>query len=66
VVEWTNAFLLPPPPHILELLGAAQQSPSLAARLANGFDNPPDYMPWWLDAEACQNLIDTHMQQGAA
>jgi hypothetical protein len=66
VVEWTNAFLLPPPQHILELLGAAQQSPSLAARLANGFDNPPDYMPWWLDAEACQNLIDTHMQQGAA
>ncbi|GAA0692754.1 hypothetical protein GCM10009104_19920 [Marinobacterium maritimum] len=66
VVEWTNSMLLPPPPHILELLGAAQQSPSLASRIANGFDNPPDYMPWWLDEAACRDLINSHMQQGAA
>ncbi|SIQ40135.1 styrene monooxygenase/indole monooxygenase family protein [Marinobacterium stanieri] len=66
VVDWTNSMLLPPPAHILELLGAAQQSPSLAAQIANGFDNPPDYMPWWLDEAACQDLIKLHMQQGAA
>jgi len=66
VVDWTNSMLLPPSPHILELLGAAQLSPSLAAQIANGFDNPPDYMPWWLDAAACQDLIKSHQQPGAA
>ena len=66
VVEWTNAFLMPPPPHILELLAAAQVSPSLAGRLANGFDNPPDYMPWWLDADQCKAFINKNLLQGVA
>ncbi|MBR9829053.1 MAG: FAD-binding oxidoreductase [Oceanospirillales bacterium] len=66
VVEWTNSMLLPPPQHILELLGAAQALPSLASRIANGFDNPADYMPWWMDDEATRDVITTHMQSGAA
>ena len=49
VVGWTNALLLPPPPHVLEVLGAAGQLPAVAHRFANGFDNPPDYYDWFMD-----------------
>jgi hypothetical protein len=65
VVNWTNSLLTPPPPHILGLLGAAGQSPALAARIANGFDNPPDFFPWWTDPTACQQLIDQQMAEAA-
>jgi hypothetical protein len=65
VVNWTNSLLTPPPPHILGLLGAAGQSPSLAARIANGFDNPPDFFPWWTDPIACQQLIDQQLAKAA-
>jgi hypothetical protein len=49
VVGWTNALLTPPPPHVLDLLGAAGQFPAVAHRFANGFDNPPDYYDWFMD-----------------
>jgi hypothetical protein len=49
VVGWTNALLLPPPPHVLNMLGAAGQFPAVAHRFANGFDNPPDYYDWFMD-----------------
>jgi hypothetical protein len=57
VVKWTNTLLTPPPPHILQLMGAASQIPALASRIANGFNNPPDYSPWWFDANEAQKLI---------
>lgn len=65
VVNWTNSLLTPPPPHILGLLGAAGQSPALAARIANGFDNPPDFFPWWVDPAACKQLIDHQLAKAA-
>jgi hypothetical protein len=34
VAQWTNSLLTPPPPHILNLLGAAGQSPALASAVA--------------------------------
>lgn len=49
VVGWTNALLLPPPPHVLNVLGAAGQFPAVAHRFANGFDNPPEYYDWFMD-----------------
>ena len=49
VVGWTNAFLLPPPPHVLNVLGAAGQFPAVAHRFANGFDNPPEFYDWFMD-----------------
>jgi hypothetical protein len=57
VVTWTNTLLTPPPPHILNLLGAAGEYPLLASAIVNGFDNPPDFFPWWTDADACQRFI---------
>ena len=57
VVKWTNSLLTPPPPHILQLMGAASQMPKLASRIANGFNNPPDYNPWWFDPAEAEKLI---------
>lgn len=65
VVTWTNTLLLPPPPHILNLLGAAGQCPPLAKAIANGFNNPPDFFPWWVDADACERFIADKMSRAA-
>lgn len=46
---WTNAMLAPPPPHVLEILGAAGQFQEVADRFANGFSNPDDYAHWLVD-----------------
>ena len=45
---WTNALLSPPPPHVLKLLGAGNESPEIAHRFVNGFDNPVDYFEWFM------------------
>ncbi|HUE57223.1 MAG TPA: styrene monooxygenase/indole monooxygenase family protein [Candidatus Udaeobacter sp.] len=57
VVKWTNTLLTPPPPHILQLMGAASQSPALAGKISNGFNNPPDFSPWWFDPAEAQKLL---------
>jgi hypothetical protein len=57
VVKWTNSLLTPPPPQVLQLMGAASQIPKLASKISNGFNNPPDYAPWWFDADEANNLI---------
>ena len=61
VVTWTNTMLTPPPPHILQLLGAAGQSAPLASAIANGFDHPPRFFPWWTDPAACEEFIQATM-----
>jgi len=64
VAKWTNSLLTPPPPHILQLMGAATKIPALARKIANGFNNPPDYNPWWFDAKEAERL--TAVQQAGA
>ena len=56
VVKWTNSLLTPPPPHILNLMGAASQIPALARKIANGFNNPPDFNPWWFNPAEAEKL----------
>jgi styrene monooxygenase A-like protein/F420-dependent NADP oxidoreductase-like protein len=63
VVTWTNSLLTPPPPHILQLMGAASQIPALARRIANGFNNPPDYHPWWFDPAEAQKLLGSQQMR---
>lgn len=65
VIQWTNSLLRPPPAHLVPLLAAATQSPAIAARIANGFDDPRRFAPWWFEAEACQGFIDDHLHQAA-
>ncbi len=62
VVGWTNALLLPPPPHVLNVLGAAGQFPAVARRFANGFDNPPEFYDWFMDP----GLADAYLAEVAA
>lgn len=45
---WTNAMLAPPPPHVLDAIGAAGTTQAIADRFANGFSNPDDFT-WLLD-----------------
>ncbi|MDO4683000.1 MAG: FAD-binding oxidoreductase [Lautropia sp.] len=65
VVRWTNG-LLSPAPHLPKVLAAAQQSASLANLLANGFDRPSSYFPWWVDAAAADDLLREHQVPDAA
>jgi len=49
VVQWTNMMLMPPPDFVLEIMGTACVEPRLAHRMANGFDDPRDFFPWFAD-----------------
>lgn len=57
VVKWTNSLLVPPAPHVLELMGAASQIPKLASIITNGFNDPPNYHPWWFEPQEAKKLI---------
>lgn len=57
VVGWTNMLLQPPPPFILDIMGNAQALPKLAARMANGFDDPRDFFPWFADPDAAASYL---------
>jgi flavin reductase (DIM6/NTAB) family NADH-FMN oxidoreductase RutF len=60
VTTWTNSFLEPPAPHLTELAAAAARLPGLAAVLANGFDDPRTFFPWWFDAAEAKRLVAAH------
>jgi len=57
VVAWTNSLLLPPEPHVIELLAAASQNQSIASIMANNFDDPRAFAPWWFDADQAQAFL---------
>ena len=57
VTGWTNALLQPPPPHVLNIMGSAQAYPALARRIANGFDNPLDFFPWFAVPEEAAKYL---------
>lgn len=57
VVNWTNMMLAPPPPFILEIMGTAGADPRLAHRIANGFDDPRDFFPWFADPDAASAYL---------
>ena len=57
VVTWTDAVLAPPEPHVQRLLAAAQRLPSLAALIANAFDDPRTVHPWWYDPAEAERVI---------
>ena len=57
VVQWTNMMLVPPPPFVLDIMGNAQGLPKLAHRMANGFDDPRDFFPWFADPNAASAYL---------
>jgi hypothetical protein len=62
--NWSNAMLQPPPPHVLQLLGAGGQYQQLADRFANGFNNPADLFEWFMDPDKAEAYLAE--LQGAA
>ena len=58
VTGWTNALLQEPPPHVLELLGAASQNPVVAHRFVNGFDDPRDFGEWFMTPDAAHRYLE--------
>ncbi|MET8625092.1 styrene monooxygenase/indole monooxygenase family protein [Kitasatospora sp. NPDC004669] len=46
---WSNAMLMPPPPHVLQLLVAGGELRAVRDRFANAFDFPADLEEWFLD-----------------
>lgn len=57
VVNWTNMMLLPPPPHVLNIMGTACGEQRLANRITNGFDDPRDFFPWFADPQAAEAYL---------
>ncbi|WP_310360378.1 styrene monooxygenase/indole monooxygenase family protein [Paraburkholderia strydomiana] len=60
VVQWTNTMLMPRPAHILKVLAAAGEHASLASSIANSFDDPREFFPWWIDASESERCIAAH------
>ncbi|WP_128377193.1 styrene monooxygenase/indole monooxygenase family protein [Streptomyces cavernae] len=57
VAAWTNALLGAPPEHVLKLLGTATNSPRIARRFTNGFDDPRDFFHWFMDPVAAESYL---------
>src|SRR5712691_6206878 len=57
VTGWTNALLSPPPPHVLQLLGAGNEHAEIAHRFVNGFNNPRDYYDWFMEPGKAERYL---------
>ena len=56
---WTNAMLQPPPPHAVQVLGAAAGHQQIADRFANGFNDPRDFFSWFMDPAKAASYLET-------
>jgi hypothetical protein len=57
VTGWTNAMLQPPPPHVINILVAAQSKPKVGSAFVNGFDDPRTFFPWLADPGEAEKFI---------
>ena len=55
--DFTNAFLKPPPPHVIGVLGAAQISGRVGRAFVNGFNDPRTLFPWLADPAEADRFI---------
>ncbi|MCL9675000.1 FAD-binding oxidoreductase [Acinetobacter sp. ACZLY 512] len=66
VVAWTNSLLVPPEPQMIDVLAAASQNQAIASTIANNFDDPRQFAPWWFDQSAAQRFIQSKQCQKVA
>lgn len=59
--ELCQRLLLPPEPHAIAILGAASQNRTVAARLVNGFNDPPTLFPWFADPVEAHKFLASAM-----
>ena len=55
--NWTNALLMPPPPHVLKVLGTAPAVPPSAHRIVNGFNDPTDYANFFMTPDKVETYL---------
>jgi len=55
--NWTNALLMPPPPHVLKVLGTAMAVPQVARRIVNGFNDPTDYVNFFMTPDKVDQYL---------
>lgn len=56
-VQWTNSLLVEAPAHLTKLLTQAADVPGAAREIANGFDDPRLFYPWWFDAAEGERFL---------
>lgn len=56
--DWTNALLSPPPPHVLKVLGAACGEPRVARRIVNGFNDPTDFVNFFMTPDKVDAYLE--------
>lgn len=64
VADWTNAMLMPPPPHVIEFLAAAAQHQSIADLFAGFFERPQYAWEVLSNPDATSELLAQHGWQG--
>ncbi|WP_063017935.1 flavin reductase [Nocardia nova] len=57
-VAWTNRVVDGVPEHVLDLLGAAADEPSVAALFGTAFDDPSTAHDWWFDRTDAERVLD--------
>lgn len=62
ITAWTNGFLQPPPPHVLELLAAATTHRSVADAFARGFADPARFAADLATPEAVAAFIRNNLE----
>lgn len=65
IVEWTNAMLRPPPPHVLELFGAASMCKSIADAFVDNFYSPELQWRILADPEVTRAFVEQRLQANA-
>lgn len=63
VTGWTNAMLMPPPPHVAKILVAAKTSARVGRAFVNGFDDPRTFFPWLADPAEADRFIGEEASQ---
>ena len=63
--DWTNSLLIAPRPHMLKVLQSAASAPAVASTIANGFDDPRTFHPWWFDALEADRFLDAKAREAA-
>jgi len=62
---FTNAMLAPPPPHVLQVLGAATQLTEVANRFCNSFDTPEDLPNYLFDPVLAEQFLADAAQRAS-
>jgi hypothetical protein len=62
VVNWTNGMLMSPPPHVMDVLGAASVHPKVARRFVNGFNDPRDFSEFFMTPDKVQSYLEEVVQ----